>query len=88
MSGGRKMNSTNIGFSKIALAQHVVRRLIPEARGPAARAAGRNAMATRFALTPASPMVAVFAPAAPPRSSGCVYERRAARTFTLKNPAP
>jgi hypothetical protein len=31
VSGGWKMSSTNTWFSKIALAQHVVRRLFPEA---------------------------------------------------------
>lgn len=36
------MSSTNTWFSKIALAQHVVRRLFPEAVGPAARAADRG----------------------------------------------
>jgi xylan 1,4-beta-xylosidase len=42
-SGGWKMSSTstNTWFSKIALAQHVVRRLFPEAMNPAARAADR-----------------------------------------------
>lgn len=39
MTGGWKMSSTNTWFSKIALAQHVVRRLFSEALGPAARAA-------------------------------------------------
>lgn len=42
-SGGWKMSSTstNTWFSKIALAQHVIRRLFPEAMTPAARAADR-----------------------------------------------
>jgi hypothetical protein len=56
--------------------------------GRAGPAAAATPGATRFAPTPASPMVAVFAPAAPPRSSGYVNERRASRTFSLKNPAP
>jgi hypothetical protein len=43
LSGGWKISSTstNTWFSKIALAQHVVRRLFPEAMSPAARAADR-----------------------------------------------
>lgn len=43
VSGGWKMSSTstNTWFSKIALAQHVVRRLFPSALTPAARAADR-----------------------------------------------
>ncbi len=42
-TGGWKMSSTstNTWFSKIALAQHVVRRLFPEAMSPAARAADK-----------------------------------------------
>ncbi|HWA88307.1 MAG TPA: glycoside hydrolase family 52 protein [Opitutus sp.] len=42
-SGGWKMSSTstNTWFSKIALAQHVIRRLFPEALNAAARAADR-----------------------------------------------
>jgi hypothetical protein len=42
-TGGWKMSSTstNTWFSKIALAQHVIRRLFPEAMNPAARAADR-----------------------------------------------
>jgi len=42
-SGGWKMSSTstNTWFSKIAIAQHVVRRMFPEAMSPAARAADR-----------------------------------------------
>ncbi len=43
VSGGWKLSSTstNTWFSKIALAQHVVRRLFPEAVSPAAQAADR-----------------------------------------------
>jgi hypothetical protein len=42
-SGGWKMSSTstNTWFSKIALAQHIVRRLFPEAMNAAARAGDR-----------------------------------------------
>jgi hypothetical protein len=42
-SGGWKMSSTshNTWFSKIAIAQHVVRKLFPEAMSPEARAADR-----------------------------------------------
>jgi hypothetical protein len=42
-SGGWKISSTstNTWFSKIALAQHVIRRLFPEAMSPAVRAADR-----------------------------------------------
>jgi hypothetical protein len=35
------MSSTNTWFSKIARAQHVVRRMFPEAMGEAARASDR-----------------------------------------------